>query len=62
MEFYLNGREIQWIQGIWLITEAWIGVNLKILSLTCVLLVLCENSKLKTQNSKLKTQNSKLKT
>ena len=27
---------IQQIQGIWWITEAWIGVNLKILSVTCV--------------------------
>ena len=32
MEFFLNGSEIQWIQGIWWITEAGIGVNLKIFS------------------------------
>ena len=34
----LNGSEIQWIrriQGIWQITEAWIGLNLKMLSVTC---------------------------
>ena len=35
MEFSLNGTWIHWIQEIWKITEAWIGVNLKILSLTC---------------------------
>ena len=40
LEFSLNGTEIQWIQGIWWITEAWIGLNLKILSLTFVLLAL----------------------
>ena len=33
----------QWIQGLWQITEVWIGVNLKILSLTCVLLSLWLN-------------------
>ena len=32
--------EIQWIQGFLYITEAWIGVNLKILSVTCFLLAL----------------------
>ena len=42
-QFFLNGSEIQWIQrlqGNWYITEAWIGVNLKILSGTCILLSL----------------------
>ena len=40
MEFSLNEKEIQWIQGTWKISEAWIGVSLKILSLTYVLLAL----------------------
>ena len=41
--FSLIKSEIQWnqqIRGIWQITEAGIQVNLKILSLTCVLLAL----------------------
>ena len=39
MRFSINGMKIQWIQGIWIwITETWIGVSLKIQSLTCVLL------------------------
>ena len=43
IEFFLYGQNFQWIQriqGIWQITEAWIGLNLKIPSLICVLLVL----------------------
>ena len=40
LEFFLNASEIQWIQQSQGITEAWIGLNLKILSATCVLLVL----------------------
>ena len=37
------GTGIYWVQqihGIWQITEAWIGLNLNILSLTCILLAL----------------------
>ena len=30
---------MQWIQRIWKITEAWIGLNLRILSVTCVSVV-----------------------
>ena len=40
MEFSLIGREIQWIQAFWKIAEAWIGLNLKHLFLTHVLLAL----------------------
>ena len=43
LEFFLNGQNFQWIQriqGIWKITEPWIVLNLKILSLTYVLLAL----------------------
>ena len=46
MEFSLNESEIQWIQqiqGIWQITQAWIELNLKILSATCDL-VACDLS------------------
>ena len=41
MEFFLNGKEKQWIQliqGILVVTVAQIGVNLKILSVTCVIM------------------------
>ena len=43
IEFFLNAGAFQWIQRIqriWQITEAWIGVNLKILTVTCVFVVL----------------------
>ena len=39
MEFSINGTGIYWIQriqAIWEISEAWIRVNLKILSLTYI--------------------------
>ena len=42
LAFFLNKMEIHWIQRIqriWKIAEAWIWVNLKMLSVTCVLLL-----------------------
>ena len=44
IEFSLNRTGFQWIQriqGNWIITEAWIGLNLKILTVTCVFMALC---------------------
>ena len=40
MEFFLNGAELSLNSVNLIITEPWIGVDLKILSLTCVLLAL----------------------
>ena len=53
VEFSLNEAEIQWIQGFWEMTEVWIGVNLKILSDTCVLLVLWYHSGLLHKGSQV---------